>query len=100
MAGSTDRRADVEILSKRLPRVLNNEQTADDSPTPRRSAEPLSGPRGDEATASEPRQVTPSVPGLPCAHGDWRLAQENIQLNDKPRDRVAQTQKREIHLEG
>src|SRR5580704_11191909 len=38
------------------------------------------------------------MPGLPRAHGDWCLAQEDIQLNDKTRDRVAQAQKGKMHL--
>src|ERR1700686_3601275 len=38
------------------------------------------------------------MPGLPRAHGDWSLAQEDIQLNDKPRDRVTQAQKGKIDL--
>src|ERR1700730_6372372 len=38
------------------------------------------------------------MPCLPRAHSNWCLAQEDIQLNDKTRDREAQPQKGKIHL--
>jgi hypothetical protein len=40
------------------------------------------------------------MPGLTLAHGSGRFAQEDIQPNNKSRDRVGQGEKREIPVNG